>query len=99
LYSDLVSLSYSKWFKRIWYYERPDILEYLQKAYKDVDIQFYLIILFKIKSSDYSYNNTIEALYQHKYYQMSILFASNDLTTYISENIHLFFTDHFKRLF
>jgi hypothetical protein len=26
--------------REFWYYERPDILEYLQKAYKDVDIQF-----------------------------------------------------------
>lgn len=26
--------------REFWYYERPDILEYMQRAYKDLDIQF-----------------------------------------------------------
>ena len=26
--------------REFWYKERPDILEYMQKAYKDLDIQF-----------------------------------------------------------
>jgi uncharacterized protein YggT (Ycf19 family) len=26
--------------RKFWYYERPDILEYMQKAYKELDIQF-----------------------------------------------------------
>ncbi|MGL4758948.1 MAG: hypothetical protein ACRCXZ_06415, partial [Patescibacteria group bacterium] len=26
--------------REFWYSERPDILEYMQKAYKDLDIQF-----------------------------------------------------------
>jgi hypothetical protein len=26
--------------KEFWYKERPDILDYMQKAYKDLDIQF-----------------------------------------------------------
>jgi hypothetical protein len=33
--------------REFWYRERPDILNYMQKAYKDLDIQFYLIILLK----------------------------------------------------
>jgi hypothetical protein len=26
--------------REFWYYERPDILEYMQKAYQELDIQF-----------------------------------------------------------
>jgi hypothetical protein len=36
----------SKWYREFGI-ERPDILNYMQKAYKDLDIQFYLIILLK----------------------------------------------------
>jgi hypothetical protein len=36
----VVSLSIPNDIREFWYNERPDILDYMQKAYKDLDIQF-----------------------------------------------------------
>jgi hypothetical protein len=36
----MVSLSIPNDIREFWYNERPDILNYMQKAYKDLDIQF-----------------------------------------------------------
>jgi hypothetical protein len=64
--------------REFWYYERPDILEYLQKAYKDVDIQFLP-------------NNIIQELNQKS---DSLITQTNtisdSLSTQILSNEHLF---------
>jgi hypothetical protein len=36
----MVSISIPNDIREFWYKERPDILDYMQKAYKDLDIQF-----------------------------------------------------------
>jgi hypothetical protein len=89
--------------REFWYYERPDILEYLQKAYKDVDIQFLpnnIIQELNQKSDSLiTQTNTISDSLSTQILSNEHLFASNDLTTYISENIHTLFTDHLSNLF
>jgi hypothetical protein len=64
--------------REFWYRERPDILNYMQKAYKDLDIQFYLIILLKswitkltaklslIHDSVLVNNNNLRIIFQQK---------------------------------
>jgi hypothetical protein len=54
--------------REFWYKERPDILDYMQKAYKDLDIQFLP-------------DNIIQELNQQKFqrYLQSIRFFSNNV--------------------
>jgi hypothetical protein len=75
--------------REFWYYERPDILAYMLKAYKDVDIQFLP-------------NEIIEKL---KLEQAADLISEHaaliDRTaiSYTSENLHTLFTDHLSNFF
>jgi hypothetical protein len=81
--------------REFWYYERPDILEYMQKAYKDVEIQFLPnnIIQELNQKSDSIITKTdnISDYLSTQILSNEHLFFSNDPTSYISENLHTFF--------
>jgi hypothetical protein len=47
----MVSLSIPNDIREFWYKERPDILDYMQKAYKDLDIQFLPDNIIQIKKN------------------------------------------------
>ncbi len=87
--------------REFWYYERPDILEYMQKAYKDVDIQFLPnnIIQELNQKSDSIITNNISDYLSTQILSNEHLFFSNDLTSYISENLHTLFINHLSNFF
>jgi hypothetical protein len=89
--------------REFWYYERPDILEYMQKAYKDVDIQFLpnnIIQELNQKSdSIITKTNNISDHLSTQILSNEHLFSSNDLPSYIGENLHTLFTNHLSDLF
>jgi hypothetical protein len=72
--------------REFWYTERPDILDYMQKAYKDLDIQFLP-------------NNIITELNQQKLtatipsFPDQLLNQSISISTEILSNINFFKTD------
>lgn len=81
--------------REFWYNERPDILEYMQKAYKDLDIKFLpdnlLRDISEIKYSEISHhaNLVLPQANLHDYISTEILskenlFQSNEFINYIS---------------
>ena len=96
--------------REFWYYERPDILESLQKAYKDVDIQFLpnniVEELNKLNESN-EFNalnqksdtiitkaNNISDSLSTQILSNEHLFSSSDFTSHVSENLHIIFTNY-----
>jgi hypothetical protein len=94
--------------REFWYYQRPDILEYLQKAYKDLDIQFLpdkiieanmtLELTQKSLLVDSKTTNITDYL-STEMLSKEHLFYLNDFTNYVSENFHTLFTSHLNNLF
>jgi hypothetical protein len=89
--------------REFWYYERPDILEYMQKAYKDLDIQFLpdnIIQELNQKSdSIITKTNNISDYVSTELLSNEYLFSANDLTSCISENFHTLLTNHVSNFF
>ena len=80
--------------REFWYYQRPDILEYMQTAYKDLDIQFLPDSI--IKELSQKGDLVSQATDIHGYLSTEILskenfFDSNEFIHYITENYHTFF--------
>ena len=80
--------------REFWYNERPDILDYMQKAYKDLDIQFLpdnIIQEFNQRhDSIITQTNSL-----HDYFSTQLL--SNEIinnVTFINEHVHNFVTNH-----
>ena len=81
--------------REYWYSERPDILQYMQKAYKDLDIQFLPnnIIQDINQKSDLLTNKSVN---MNEYLSTELLskehlFSSNEITTYLTTSFHNFF--------
>jgi hypothetical protein len=101
--------------REFWYYQRPDILEYMLKAYKDVDIQFLpdnvidqlnrdaeKSAIFDRLSNKVITHVKIDSISDHLSTQLvsnEHLSFSNDFTSYISENLHLLFTNNLSNFF
>jgi len=90
--------------REFWYYQRPDILEYLQKAYKDLDIQF---LPDKIIEANMTLESAREGLLADtnitdylstEMLSTEHLFPLNDFTNYVGENFHTFFASHLNNL-
>jgi hypothetical protein len=87
--------------REFWYYQRPDILEYMQTAYKDLDIQFLpnsLIQELNQKSDLVSQTNDINQ-YTTEILSKESLFQSNGFIHYITDNFHSFALNHLSNLF
>ena len=84
--------------REFWYKERPDILEYMQKAYKDLDIKFL---------PDNLVRNISEIKYSEISHHTSLLMPQANLHDYLStellskENLFQFdeFINHISNLF
>jgi len=89
--------------REFWYYERPDILEYMQKAYKDLDVQFLpnnIIQELNQKSdSIITKTNNISDYLSTQILSNEHLFSSNDFISYVNENLHIPFTNHLSNFF
>lgn len=79
--------------REFWYYERPDILQYMQTAYKDLDIQLLpnsIIEQLNLKQQ----NDLVSDMHHYlEYLSTEALFQSNDFVTYINlinNNFHHF---------
>ena len=81
--------------REFWYYERPDILEYMQKAYKELDIQFLpdsIIQELNQKADLISQTNKISDYISTEILSKENLFDSDALfksLTFLTENFHL----------
>ena len=89
--------------REFWYYERPDILEYMQKAYKDLDVQFLpnnIIQELNQKSdSIITKTNNISDYLSTQILSNEHLFSSNDFISYVNENLHIPYTNHLSNFF
>ena len=72
--------------REFWYKERPDILEYMQKAYKDLDIQFLP-------------DNIIQKLNQSVDLATQQNNLSNSISTEILSKENLFYSDDLHNFF
>jgi hypothetical protein len=82
--------------REFWYYQRPDILEYMQTAYKDLDIQFLpnSVIQELNQKADLVSQTTINSI--NEYLSTEILskenlFQSNEFINYITDHFDTFF--------
>ena len=92
--------------REFWYYKRPDILEYMQAAYKDLEIQFLPDSI--IEELDLTQPSDLIIARQSigmdeylEYLSTETLFQSNDLVHYINlihNNFHNFVLNHLNSL-
>jgi hypothetical protein len=90
--------------REFWYYQRPDILEYMETAYKDVDIQFLpnSVIQELNQKADLiklSQPNNINEYLSTEILSKESLFQSNEFINYINDNFHTFALNHLSNLF
>ena len=84
--------------REFWYYQRPDILEYMQTAYKDLDIQFLpnsVIQELSQKGDLISQATGINEYLSTEILSKESLLQSNELITYITNNFHTVVTNLF----
>ena len=89
--------------REFWYQERPDILDYMQKAYKDLDIQFLpdKIIQELSQQGNLTSQNITDSL-PTEILSTENLFQSNEFfnhLNFINENFHHFVINHTNTLF
>jgi hypothetical protein len=91
--------------REFWYEERPDILDYMQKAYKDLDILFLPDnIIQKLNQQDelVTQQNSITNYISTEILSKENLFQSNELinhVNFINQEFHNFFINHISNLF
>jgi uncharacterized protein YggT (Ycf19 family) len=88
--------------REFWYNERPDILDYLQKAYKELDIQFLpdnIIQELNNKSDLVSKTNNIGDYLSTEVLSNEYISFSYTLISHVSENLHISFTQSLNHLF
>jgi uncharacterized protein YggT (Ycf19 family) len=98
--------------REFWYYERPDILEYMQKAYKDLDIQFLPDNIVQELNqqkltADLTSFNAIPDTNITNYISTAILSKDNLIQTdtvlanldFINQQFHNLFMTHIEKLF
>ena len=76
--------------REFWYNERPDILDYMQKAYKDLDIQFLpnnIIQQFNQQGNLVTHTNDINDHFSTQL--LSVEFSNN--INFINDHLHNFF--------
>ncbi len=84
--------------REFWYYQRPDILEYMQTAYKDLDIQFLpssVIQELSQKGDLVSQTKDSNQYLSTEILSNESLLQSNEFINYISDNFHTFLSNLF----
>ena len=84
--------------REFWYYQRPDILEYMQKAYKDLDIQLLpnnVIQELNEKTESISQVNSITESFSTELLSKDILIQSNEVICDLSQSFQTSLTDFF----
>jgi uncharacterized protein YggT (Ycf19 family) len=90
--------------REFWYKERPDILDYMQKAYKDLDIQFLPDNIFqKLNQQNdlVTQQNNITNYISTEILSKENLFHSNEFinnVNFMKEDFHTFFINHISNL-
>ena len=90
--------------REFWYKERPDILDYMQKAYKDLDIQFLpdkIVQELNQQSALVTQQNNITDSLPTEILSTENLFQSNQFLNHVSlinENFHDFVINHIHNL-
>ena len=88
--------------REFWYYQRPDILEYMQTAYKDLDIQFLpdsIIKELSHKGNLVSQTTDINEYLSTELLSKEDLVQSHHLIHSLTNNFHTFFLNHSTNLF
>ena len=91
--------------REFWYKERPDILDYMQKAYKDLDIQFLpdnIIQELNQQGSLVTQQTSIHNYLSTEILSKEDLFQSNvsmNSLNFITTDFHNSFIDHLSNLF
>ena len=78
--------------REFWYQKRPDILNYMEKAYKDLDIQFLPDNIVTQKVTAGLSSISTEILSQNNFIQ------SADLSNFGNEGLHQFIFSHIEKL-
>jgi len=76
--------------REFWYYERPDILDYMRTAYQDFDIQFLpdnVIKAFNEKENFLSFFNNPDITFPTQIISKDILFYSHDFVHFFKNTI------------
>jgi hypothetical protein len=84
--------------REFWYYQRPDILKYMQTAYKDLDIQFLpnsVIQELSQKGELVSQTNGINGYLSTEILSNESLLESNGFINYMNDNLHTFLSNLF----
>jgi hypothetical protein len=90
--------------REFWYYERPDILQYMQTAYKDLDIQLLPNSIIEQPYLNQQSDLVSQSSGMHDYLEYlstETLFQSNDFVNYINlinDNFHNFVLNHINSL-
>ena len=90
--------------REFWYNERPDILEYMQAAYKDLEIQFLPDSITEQLNLNQQSDLVSQSSGMHDYLEYlstETLFQSNDFVNYINlihTNFHNFVSNHINSL-
>ena len=90
--------------REFWYYERPDILQYMQTAYKDLDIQLLPNSIIEQLNLNQQSDLVSQSSGMHDYLEYlstETLFQSNDFVNYINlinDNFHNFVLNHINSL-
>ena len=80
--------------REFWYDQRPDILDYMETAYKDLNIQFLpdsLIKQINQKENLVSYVSNVSEHFSTEILAKGNLFDSNEFINYLNDSFHTFF--------